>query len=347
MTTIFKSPTGIIWGVLALLAFQIAMSQATPISANDANTQTSLETMLNSLGPNPSFMLYSVKAMEASSFIIQLKEVQQEEFYGIDSACNAIPIQHEICLAHPASCQSTQMNIDNFEKTITKHSHSLFSLKRVCELPTYPPSEEILTRCHQGLKWTPGEKATKKFSFITSMFEGFTTDYLRQEKGTAIARPKRFNISTPILIGTAIGAASIATAGVTAAVVARSEIHGIVEAEQAHRIEDVDNAIHNNYVNLNLTVQIAKDIDNIRHTEAWSSQSVNSLSHAEASNDEVNHLFSKSETFEFSDPRTEEFYTAIEEMNSRHAVGLTESEIRETTRLSADITSMVTTVVPI
>ena len=156
MTTIFKSPTGIIWGVLALLAFHIAMSQATPISENDANTQTSLETMLNSLGPNPSFMLYSVKAMEASSFIIQLKEVQQEEFYGIDSACNAIPTQHEICLAHPASCQSTQMNIVNFEKTITKHSLPLYSLKRVGEYLHVqivyahidPPSTLQYTRIH-------------------------------------------------------------------------------------------------------------------------------------------------------------------------------------------------------
>ena len=34
-------------------------------------------------------------------------------------------------------------------------------------------------------------------------------------------------------------------------------------------------------------------------------------------------------------------------MNSRQAVGLTESEIKETTRLSADLTSMVTEVVPI
>ena len=163
--------------------------------------------------------------MEASSFIIQLNEVQQEEFYGIESACDAIPIQHEICLAHPASCQSTQMNTVNFEKTITKHSHSLYSLKRVCEPSTYPPSEEILTRCHQGLKWNPGENATEKFSFLTSMFEGFTSDYLQQEmseRGTAITRPKRFIVSTPIIVGTIIGAASLATAGATAAVIANA-----------------------------------------------------------------------------------------------------------------------------
>merc|ERR1712030_255307 len=104
--------------------------------------------MLNSLGLNPSFILYSVDAMEASSFIVQMEEVSQEEFDGLAASCSAIPIQHEICLAHPASCQSTQMNIDNFEKAITKYSHSLYLIKRVCELPAYPPSEKILSRCH-------------------------------------------------------------------------------------------------------------------------------------------------------------------------------------------------------
>ena len=126
------------------------------------------------------------------------------------------------------------------------------------------------------------------------MMKGFTTEYLQQERGT---RVERFIVSTPIIVGTAIGAASIATAGVTAAVVANQEVQGIVEAEKVHRIEDVDNAIHNNYVNLNLTGLIAKDLDNIWLTEAWSSQSGNSVSQAESSGEEINHLFSKSEIF--------------------------------------------------
>ena len=95
------------------------------------------------------------------------------------------------------------------------------------------------------------------------MFEGFTTDYLKQERGTMIARPKRFFVSGPILIGTAIGAASIATAGVTAHYVAKQETNRIVEEEKAHRIEDVNNGIHNNWVNLNMFVEIAKELDNI------------------------------------------------------------------------------------
>ena len=53
------------------------------------------------------------------------------------------------------------------------------------------------------------------------MTEGFTSEYLQQERGTRI---ERFIISTPVLIGTAVGAATIAAAGVTAALVADREV---------------------------------------------------------------------------------------------------------------------------
>ena len=56
------------------------------------------------------------------------------------------------------------------------------------------------------------------------------------EKGTSLIRSKRFIISTPIIVGTVIGAASLATAGATAAVIANAEVQGVVEAEKLHRI---------------------------------------------------------------------------------------------------------------
>ena len=72
-----------------------------------------------------------------------------------------------------------------------------------------------------------------------------------------------------------------------------------MEAERIHRKEDVGNAIHNDYVNLNLTGIIAKDMDNIRQTEAWSSLSGNAVSQAKSSSEVINHMFSRSEVFEF------------------------------------------------
>ena len=276
-----------------------------------------------------------------------LDEIQQEEFYGIKTACDALKVQHENCLAHPASCQSAKMSISNYERTIRIRTRSLFSLKRVCEPSSYSPSEEIISRCHEGLSWNPGKNATDDFAFITSLFEGFTMEFLRQEKGTALERPKRFVFTTPIIVGSIIGAASIATSGITAAVIASKEVQGVVEAELMHRIEDVDNAIINDYINLNLTALIAKDIDNIRKTEAWSSDSANSVSHAEASNNVISHLFSRSGVFEFSDPNTEKYYSRIERTVSKNSVGLTKLELKEMTRLSTDITNIVTMAIPI
>ena len=75
---------------------------------------------------------------------------------------------------------------------------------------------------------------------------------------------KRFVISTSVLVGAAFGAATLATAGIAAIAIADHEVQGVVEDEKRHREEDAGNSIHNDYVNLNLTGAIAKDLDNIR-----------------------------------------------------------------------------------
>ena len=168
---LLNSPTGIMWGILILLTIQTQLVKASPVSSSDVNSHSSLNTMMESLGQDTSFILYSVKSYDAISFTIKLSEVKKEEFYGVNAACDAISSQHELCLEHPASCQSTQMSIGNFEETIKIRTHSLVNLKRVCELPNYPQSDAIISRCHQGLKWNPEEVATKKFSFFTSMME--------------------------------------------------------------------------------------------------------------------------------------------------------------------------------
>ena len=59
------------------------------------------------------------------------------------------------------------------------------------------------------------------------MFEGYTSELLQ--------RPERFVVSGPILIATAIGAASVATAGVTAHYIAKEETNRIVEEVKIHR----------------------------------------------------------------------------------------------------------------
>ena len=110
------------------------------------------------------------------------------------------------------------------------------------------------------------ENATQKFTFITGMFDGYTTDYLNQEReqmassrgrryispilagpislapgvlnAMAVAaaqqemvlnRTKRIVISGPILIATAIGTAAIAIAAGTAHVIATNEANKVLK----------------------------------------------------------------------------------------------------------------------
>ena len=161
------------------------------------------------------------------------------------------------------------------------------------------------------------------------------------------SRTKRFFISTPILIGTVVGAASLATAGITAAAVANREVQGVIEAEKLHRDEDISNNVYNDRQNLNMTAAAAKDIDNIRYTEALSLYASKSRSDSKSSNNELNFLLSKSGVFEYADPRTEQYSSIIEKANAKYAVGLTREELKEKTRLSMEITSMHTSAISI
>ena len=353
ITGIMNSPTGILWGIVFLLALHPQFIRASPVNPLENSEQVSatqvhisphspLDTLMKSFQHEKDFTIYAVESYDASSFTFPLKEIQKEEFNGLTDACNGIAAQHELCLNHPGNCQASRITIDNFEEAMKIHARSLVDLNRVCEMKKYPDSSEMISRCHRNLTWSKKEFATKKFSFFTEVFEGFTTEYLELERGT---RVERFIISTPILIGTAIGAASIATAGVTAVVVAKNEVQGVMEAEKIHRKEDIGNSLHNDYVNLNLTNTISKDIDSFRTATDWSSLSHNKVLHARTSSNVINHLFSKDEVFKFSDPQSESFFNAIRERVELQPSVLTESEKGEATRLSASLTTSVTNVV--
>merc|ERR1712030_10687 len=120
---------------------------------------------------------------------------------------------------------------------------------------------------------------------------------------------------------------------------------GVIEAEKIHREEDIENSLHNDFINLNLTGIITQDIDEFRTSEDWASLSANKISHARSSSNVINHLFSKDEIFKFSDPQSESFFTAIKERVELQPSFLTESERGEATRLSASLTTSVTNIV--
>ena len=87
-------------------------------------------------------------------------------------------------------------------------------MRRVCEVPDYPSSKESINSCHRGQSWTTGQGVNEQYRFLQEMLESYHS---------ALIREKRFVISGPIAIATAIGVLS-ATSAVTASyAMAKSE----------------------------------------------------------------------------------------------------------------------------
>merc|ERR1712030_228596 len=128
VTSIMNSPTGILWGLVFLLALHPQFIQASPVHSGDINSHSSLDTLLNNFQTEKSFTIYALESYDASSFTFPLKEVKLEEFNGLDDACSGISAQHELCLNQPGSCQTSRITANNFEETIKIHTRSLVDL---------------------------------------------------------------------------------------------------------------------------------------------------------------------------------------------------------------------------
>ena len=118
ITSIMNSPTGILWGIVFLLAVHPQLIKASPVPSGEISSHSSLDILLETINNEKSFVVYALESYDASSFTFPLDEVKTAEFNGIDTACKAISSQHELCLHHPASCQSSQISINNFEENI-------------------------------------------------------------------------------------------------------------------------------------------------------------------------------------------------------------------------------------
>ena len=343
---LFNAP-GVIWIVIFVLSFLAARVAGSPASEIQPGNKA-ITSLISSQNTKEYITIYSLNSLEAINYQYSMDEVKMELISAMESACSAIPILHQACVDHPSSCQSTNLSIKNQENSIRKHAQSLSTLERICEVSDHPISDEIIQRCNQGQNWSPKESPAEKFHLLSDMFESFTSEFLQdQKKGTSITRHKRFVVSVPIVVATAIGASSLATAGLTAAVIAHQETNKVIEEVKANRIEDIEYALYNNNINLNVSSIIAKDLDSIRFTGALATDAVNSYNHAVQLNNQISHLFSESEVIEFSSPFTESWFRGIVDINKKNSIGLTKSELMEKSRISADITSLVTTLVPL
>ena len=115
---------------------------------------------------------------------------------------------------------------------------------------------------------------------------------------------------------------------------------------QGHRAEDIKNSIVNDKFVLGLIQDTGSDLDDVRETTTFSTHAQTNLNQAIDLENKFSHLVSRSGIIEFSDPSQEVFMQAIKEMNSRDTEGLTRSEVGQKTRVSADITTLTTFIIP-
>ena len=200
------------------------------------------------------------------------------------------------------------------------------------------------------------EFATRKYKFLDDMFGAFTPEFGRAEEtqgrvqrgtDTVISRHPRLAVSVPILIGLAVGAGVIGTAGITAKVVAEEESSRVVNEVRAGRQVDIANSLKNNFINHNYTELIAAELDVIRMTEAISTHATVLLHDAEDLKQELTQLASRKDRLKYSSAFAEEYWTAIRDVNLENDIGLTSSEVNRKTRLSAELSTLVTTLSPI
>ena len=88
-------------------------------------------------------------------------------------------------------------------------------------------------------------------------------------------------------------------------IVAHSETNRIVQEQNILRSIDVDNGIHNNLLNNNVSIEIAKGLDNLKYIAAFSAQTTNELHNAIQLRHRVTHMYSEETVLSFNDPGTE------------------------------------------
>jgi hypothetical protein len=162
-----------------------------------------------------------------------------------------------------------------------------------------------------------------------------------------LSRHPRLAFFLPVVIGLAIGGGVIGTAAVTSKIVAEEESRRVVQQIKAGRQVDIANSLKNNFVNYNFTRVMAAELDIIRMTEAISTHATVLVHNSEDLKQELVQLVSRQEKLKYTSTFAEEYWSAIKEVNVENGVGLTNAEVNRKTRLSADLSTLVTTLSPI
>ena len=118
----------------------------------------------------------------------------------------------------------------------------------------------------------------------------------------------------------AVGGGVIGTAAVTSKIVAEEESSRVMQQIRAERRVDIANSLKNNFANYNLTRVVAAELDVMRMTEAISTHATVLVHSSEDLKQELDQLLSRKEKLEYTSTFSEEYWSAIKEVNKRNQV---------------------------
>ena len=349
LMAILKFQPNIFYMIIFLLMVMTGGCRAATIQDQDNSLSSNAFTRIQ---VDNEMILFDVTSFNTRDFLFDLGEVNRGIQTGINSSCAATSAMNKQCAIHPENCQAANLAILNLESSIEKYMQTDYALRRVCDAGESHSSKEIIRRCQAGESWETQSRG-KRFihpravpSSTATPEEDFTSSEERLDPDDMVERFRRFVISTAILIATAFGVATLVTAAGTAAIVSENQAQKVLRKVQNNRAVDIKNSIVNDKFVLGLIQDSGADLDGLRETTTLSTHAQTELNQAISLEDKFSHLVSRSGTVEFSDPSQETFMQAIIEMNSRDNEGLTRGEIGQKTRVSADITTVTTFVIP-
>ena len=344
----------IMYTVLVLLCAMVLPARATGTIDNSPTA------ILASMQTSPFRTVYPLLELESRTWAYQIKEVEDSAYDIIDDGCWYLAMADGQCETSPSSCRSTMLSMENFKKAITKSFEVIFMLQRLCDVGNQPQSKQAIEDCRLGKSWRTKDFTGKKYEFLNEKLGDFTTRFKTSKKlrkgrsissqkirNDILSRQPRLAMFLPVVISIAAGAGIIGTSAITAKVVAEEESNRVVTEVRNGRNVDIANNLKNNFLNYNHSRVLAGELDIIRMTEAISTHSTVLLHDSEDLKETLTQLVSRKEKLKYTSTVAEEYWSAIRDVNMENNIGLTTAEVNRKTRLSADLTTLVTTLSPI
>ena len=100
-------------------------------------------------------------------------------------------------------------------------------------------------------------------------------------------------------------------------------------------------------LNNNVSIELAKSIGTLKYITSFSARTTNEFHNAVQLRHKINHIFNEDKILSFNDPGSERWYSSIEHIVNNNAKGITSSKVKEATRLTASLSTMTTTVIPL